>query len=198
MCVPYYGDKVLAWPVGIDTNKWIPFTNEKTFDVLLYDKIRWEHDHFNNILLQPIIKYLESKHLSYSIIKYGSYKQEDFLEKLKVSKAMIFLCEHETQGLAYQQVLACDVPIFAWDRGGYWQDPSYYPDRVMYETVSSVPYWDVKCGMKFKDYVEFESYFNFFFEKVKAKLFSPRKFIMDNLTLEKCAEKYVEIVNFLY
>ena len=35
---------------------------------------------------------------------------------------MVFLCEHENQDIAYQQALACGVPILAWDRGGYWQD----------------------------------------------------------------------------
>ena len=197
MCEPYYGNKVAAWPVGIDTEKWIPSAKEKTIDVLVYDKIRWEHDHYNAILLQPIIDYLEKNKLSYSVIKYGSYKQEDFLERLTLSKSMIFLCEHETQGLAYQQVLACDIPIFAWDRGGFWQDPAYYPEKVKYEPVSSVPYWEEGCGMKFKDYNEFERSFESFFAKVEEGSFSPREYILENLTLEKCAEKYVEIVNTL-
>ncbi len=194
MCVPYYGEKVAAWPVGIDTDKWIPSNEKKTIDVLVYNKIRWKHDHYNEILLQPIIDYLEKNKLSFSIIKYGSYKQEDFLESLKISKSMIFLCEHETQGLAYQQVLACDIPIFAWDRGGYWQDPTYYPERVKYEPVSSVPYWEEGCGIKFRDFDEFEHKFKVFFKQVESNGFSPRKYIMENLTLEKCAEKYLEIV----
>ena len=197
MFVPYYGEKVLSWPVGIDTEKWITSANEKTLDVLVYDKIRWEHDHYNSVLLQPIIDYLEKNKLTYSVIKYGSYKQEVFLERLKVSKSMIFLCEHETQGLAYQQVLSCNVPIFAWERGGYWKDPAYYPDRVKYEPVSSVPYWDERCGMKFKDFEAFENRFDTFFEKVETNTFSPRKYILEKLTLEKCAEKYVEIVKNL-
>ena len=117
------------------------------------------------------------------------------MERLTVSKSMVFLCEHETQGLAYQQVLACDVPIFAWDRGGYWQDPTYYPEKVKYEPVTSVPYWDERCGRTFKDYEAFENSFESFFEGVKAHTFSPRDYISENLTLAKCAEKYLEIVN---
>ena len=35
---------------------------------------------------------------------------------------MIFLVEHETQGIAYQEAMACDVPILAWDQGN-WLDP---------------------------------------------------------------------------
>ncbi|MEQ1895767.1 MAG: hypothetical protein ABL971_00105 [Vicinamibacterales bacterium] len=64
---------------------------------------------------------------------------------------MIFLCEHETQGIAYQQALSSGVPLLAWDRSGNWKDPSYYPEQVRFEPVSSVPYWDERCGMKFAD-----------------------------------------------
>ena len=183
--------------VGIDTEKWMTSGEEKTIDVLVYDKIRWDYDCYNETLLQPIISYLEKNKLSYNIIRYGSYNQEDFLKKLKITKSMIFLCEHETQGLAYQQVLACDIPIFAWERGGYWQDPYYYPERVKYKPVSSVPYWDDRCGSKFKDYEEFEIVFKSFFERVKSHSFSSRDYILENLTLEKCASKYLKIVNSL-
>jgi hypothetical protein len=70
---------------------------------------------------------------------------------------MIFLCEQETQGIAYQQALSMNFPIMAWDRGGFWQDPSYYSHKVKFGTVSSVPYWDERCGLTFP---ETESFHN--------------------------------------
>ena len=197
MCEPYYGERVVAWPVGIDTEKWSPSMNHKTIDVIIYDKIRWEYSHYKKSLLTPIESILEKKGLSYRVIKYGNYKQDDFLKIIATSKSMIFLCEHETQGLAYQQVLACNVPIFAWDRGGYWEDPAYFPNKVKYEPVTSVPYWDERCGMKFIDINDFLSSVDTFFQKVNKNNFSPREYIMENLTLEKCAEKYLEIIKSL-
>ena len=197
MCEPYYGDRVVAWPVGIDTDKWCPSKKNKTVDVLIYDKIRWEYDQYSSSLLTPIIGFLEKNGFSYQNIKYGNYNQDDFFETIALSKAMIFLCEHETQGLAYQQVLACDVPIFAWDRGGFWKDPAYYPNKVKYEPVSSVPYWEERCGMRFRDFSEFESSFNSFFQMVNKNEFSPREYILENLTLENCAEKYIDIIKSL-
>ena len=65
------------------------------------------------------------------------------------ARAMIFLCEHETQGIAYQQALSCGVPILAWDRGGHWQDPACFPPWSMGNPVTSVPYWDERCGRTF-------------------------------------------------
>jgi glycosyltransferase involved in cell wall biosynthesis len=130
-------------------------------------------------------------------MRYGFYRDEEFRAALGQCRAMIFLCEHETQGIAYQQALSCDVPIFAWDRGGYWQDPSYYPDKVKFAPVTSVPYWDDRCGRKFLDAADFAIKWNGFWNDVEAKHFRAREYILENLTLEMCARQYVEVANNL-
>ena len=107
---------------------------------------------------------------------------------------MIFLCEHETQGFAYQQALACGVPVLAWDRGGYWQDPTYYPQHERFGPVSSVPYWDERCGLKFADALEFSNRFEEFWTGVLEQRFQPRDYVVENLTLEKCSRHYLELV----
>ena len=193
MCEPYWGDKVFAWPVGIDTEKWAPRpASEKDIDVLVYDKIRWEHDHFTKILCDPIIQELGRMGLSYKIIRYGSYKDEDFRALLARSRSMIFMCEHETQGIAYQQALSCGVPLLAWDRGGPWKDPSYYPNKVDFGPVSSVPYWDDRCGMRFQDVEGFEDTWARFWSDVLREKFDPRGYIVENLGLELCAQRYLD------
>jgi len=191
MFVPYYGDKVKVWPVGIDTDYWQPFHGEKKFDFLIYDKIRWEHGKYKAELIGPLTKMLDQKNIAYQFIRYGNYDHDELVDKLKNSKAVIFLCEHETQGLAYQQILATGTPILAWDRGGYWQDPYYYPHKVKYQPVSSVPYWDERCGIKFKSINEFEAKVAVFLDSIED--FKPRDYILENLTLEICAEKYLQI-----
>ncbi|WP_316782810.1 hypothetical protein [Pedobacter frigiditerrae] len=189
MCKPYYGDKVMAWPVGIDTKKWSPeIKNDKpTVDFLIYNKIRWE-----NPLFEAVINELTNQGLTYTVISYGHYKHIDLMNELSSTKAVIFLCEHETQGIAYQQILATDTPILAWDEGGYWSDPSFYPHLVKFKPVSSVPYWNDACGIKFKDIDDFTERLKEFVPKLQT--FSPRSYIMKNLTLELCAEKYLSIV----
>ncbi|MBB3057103.1 glycosyltransferase [Mucilaginibacter gotjawali] len=191
MFMPAYGNKVLGWPVGIDTEQWKPYDSVKTFDFLIYYKIRWQHEQMEEELVAPVTKVLDEQKVSYHFIKYGQYTHDELTEKLKVSKAVIFLCEHETQGLAYQQILATNTPILAWDRGGFWQDPHYYPDRVKYQPVSSVPYWDERCGVKFTDANDFKPKLAVFLRKIND--FKPRDYILENLTLEKCAEKYLAI-----
>jgi len=195
MCEPDYGDRVLGWPIGIETEKWIP-TNpvNKTIDILLYDKVRWEHDRCEQELIDPIRSQLARHNLTVAEIRYGSYREEEFHQLLQKSKAMVFLCEHETQGIAYQQALSCGVPILAWDRGGFWQDPSYFPHKVKFKPVSSVPYWDDRCGLKFKDIQEFPAQLDAFLDRLSQQQFSPRDYILENLTLEKSAQQYVDIL----
>jgi hypothetical protein len=191
MCRPLYGEKALSWPVGIDTEKWRPNNAEKEFDFLIYDKIRWEYDKMEKELINPIVKTLNEQNFSYQFIRYGKYTHEELMSKLKNSKAVIFLCEHETQGSAYQQILSTNTPILAWDRGGYWQDPYYYPHKVQYQPVSSVPYWDDRCGIKFAGAADFRDKLSVFLNSTND--FSPRDYILENLTLEICAEKYLQI-----
>jgi glycosyltransferase involved in cell wall biosynthesis len=107
---------------------------------------------------------------------------------------MIFLCEHETQGIAYQQALSCDVPILAWDQGGYWLDPGFFPDKVKFAGVTSVPYWSQQCGIKFEGIADFDERLDEFLAADDSRRFTPREFIVGNLSLEKCAKKYVDFV----
>lgn len=196
MYEPHWNVKVSVWPAGIDTYKWVqePISS-KDIDILIYDKVRWERNHYERELITPIKSHLEKQGLKVEVMRYGFYLEENFKQLLARSKAMIFLCEHETQGFAYLQTLSCGVPILAWDRGGYWQDPSYFPHKVKFAPVSSVPYWDDRCGLKFKDISEFPNRLDEFLDKLNGQQFAPRDYILENLTLEKCAQHYIEILD---
>jgi hypothetical protein len=194
MFEPAYGEAVRALSIGIDTDLWSPSPPEgKDVDVLVYDKVRWEHDKYEKTLIVPVVDCLRRRGLRLEMIRYGSYKEESFRALLGRSRFMVFLCEHETQGFAYQQALACGVPILAWDRGGFWQDPSYYPHKVRFGPVSSVPYWDDRCGRRFADAAEFPARLEEFLEAQSAGKLTCRDYILENLTLERCAREYLEI-----
>lgn len=184
-----------AWPVGIETDLWVPApAAQKTIDVLLYDKVRWDYDRYQAELIEPIRQCLEASGRTVEIIRYGHYKEEDYKAALARCRSMVFLCEHESQGIACQQALSSGVPVFAWDRGGPWQDPKYYPHKVKYEgNVSSVPYFDARCGMTFTDADSFAAGWGRFWSEVDADGFAPRDYVLDHLTLEKGALHYYEI-----
>src|SRR5262249_18727479 len=72
MFEPYYGERVLAWPVGIDTHRWAPAPAEgKDIDVLLYDKIHWHREQFEQDLIAPVKSYLAGRQLRTVTIRYG-------------------------------------------------------------------------------------------------------------------------------
>lgn len=183
-------------PIGIKTNIWCPLLNSSKDLVIVYDKVRWERETYETDLINPIIDHLIAKFGDkVKVLRYGNYKEADFLYLAQHAMFMVFLCEHETQGFAYQQVLSCDVPIFAWDRGGLWKDPFFYPDKVKFEPVSSVPYWDDSCGSKFLNFDGYLRNYERFYESFTSKHFKPREFILKNLAINKCANNFSEIIN---
>lgn len=198
MFEPHWGDKVHAWPVGIDTDGWKPSPEvAKDVDVLVYEKIRFHPARDRAAVRDPILHDLAARGLRVATLVYGHYREPQFRNLLARARAMVFLCEHETQGIALEQALSCDVPVFAWDPGGPWQDTNYYPHRVQFGPVTTVPYWDARCGMTFRDAAEFSATFPSFWSGVLKQEFSPRAYITENLTLEAGARHYVDLVRRL-
>lgn len=185
-----YGDKCVLWHAGISTDEWIDTKeHKKSIDVLIYDKIRWERKKTTPLFLDPVKNYLEERGLSYFVLQYGDITHDMYKDLLNKSKAMVFLCEHETQGMAYQEALASNVPIIAWDHG-WWTDPVWpaYAENPI--PATSVPLFSPDCGEKFKMISEFPKVF----EKFWARLddYKPREFIQRKVSFKKSAEMYCE------
>lgn len=183
-----YGDKCVLWHAGISTDEWIDVKNHrKSIDVLIYDKIRWERNKTTSLLLEPIKKYLNEKDLSYSVLQYGDITHETYKDLLSKSKSMVFLCEHETQGMAYQEALASNVPILAWDHG-WWTDPVWPAFSETPIPATSVPFFSQECGEKFKMISDFPKTFNIFWKKLNA--YTPREYIRKEVSFKKSARLY--------
>jgi hypothetical protein len=86
------------------------------------------------------------------------------------------------------------VPIIAWDRGGEWKDPSMYPERVRFEPVSSVPYWEERCGEKFSGVADFSAALTKFESRRQAGELHPRAYVVENFNLADRAREYVNLV----
>lgn len=184
-----------VWPAGIEMDIWQPpLEKPKSLSLLIYDKVRWRRDEYEFSLIQPIRNQLESLGIKVEYLRYGFYDEDDYRRILQQVSGMVFLCEHETQGFAYLQSLSCDVPILAWDRGGYWQDPSMFPERVKFEPVTSVPYFDQRCGEKFTDMEEFRQKLPLFLENISNSDYRPRQYITENFDLKERAKAYLELL----
>lgn len=195
----YYGDICAVWPSGIDTEFWKPDDNVKTLKdkVLIYNKLRWNKEEMVTCLISPIVDILDKKNIPYVELEYNNYSQVQYFELLKSCLGMIFICEHESQGLAYQECMSMNVPVFAWDNDKIC-DPAYLRLGEGWRKVSSVPYFNETCGMKFKDCLEFELLIDDFLMRSKKLMFQPRDFILKNLSLEKSGERMLRIINEVY
>lgn len=186
---PYCGDKVWAWYAGIDTDAIEDFSaQEKQYDCLIYDKIRWHRDTRVPSVLDKITAHLDGQGRSYKVIRYRTHTHPFYLQSLRESKTMIFVCEHETQGLAYQEALAAGLPVLAWDEGEI-VDPEFKPYHLDGMEVSSVPYFDERCGERFK-IDKFETVFDQFWDK--RDTYQPRAYVKECLSMEVAAKRYLD------
>jgi hypothetical protein len=185
---PYFGDRCAIWPVGIDTEKWRP--GEPKDRILVYDKIRWNRDVVRTALLSRIGESLSRKGLAVETITYGRYTEAEYWELLRRVKGMIFVCEHESQGIAYQECLSCSVPVLAWDQGRYL-DPNRFAWGQPDVPATSVPYFDARCGERFVGVEDFDEKLTTFLEKIDASVYSPRDYVNENLSLQGSAERFL-------
>jgi glycosyltransferase involved in cell wall biosynthesis len=185
-----------TWPAGIDTMEWAPLENKskKNIDFLIYNKIHWQKDEYEISLTGPLKNHLRSKGYSYKEIAYGNYLPAGYKSLLHESKAMIFLSAHESQGIAYQEALSTGVPVLAWDQG-YWLDPVRFEYNRPIVKATSVPFFDERCGNTFVDIEDFKKKIDAFFGSLTEGTFSPREYILENLTIEKSTQQMLDHYN---
>ncbi|MDP3175701.1 MAG: hypothetical protein Q8M88_14810 [Phenylobacterium sp.] len=185
---PLCGDRYREWPVAIDPDAWPDMSaHPKHIDVVVYDKIRWRRDEQVPRVLDPAIRHLEARGLSYVVLRYGDHHQGEFRAAVREARAMLFLCEHETQGIAYQEAMAANVPILAWEEGEV-VDPNIRAFAPPDHRVSAVPYFDERCGSKFR-IGEFAERFDAFW--AARETYRPRDYVLDRLSMHRAAHDYL-------
>jgi hypothetical protein len=182
-------ETLVPWFGGINVADWADVRDaHKEWDFLVYDKIRWNRDRLVPEFQQPLLEKLTSRGLSFKIVRYGCYTLPQYRGLLKRSRAMLFLCEHETQGMAYQEAMASNLPVLAWDQG-YWLDPN----RPLWEEqpvkASSVPYFSESCGERFRDVADFDHALDNFWAGLNR--YEPRAYVAGALSPAASAELYL-------
>jgi glycosyltransferase involved in cell wall biosynthesis len=161
-------------------------------DFLVYDKVRWDHERVHRAMVEPILAELNRRRLSFEVIRYGSYKPEDYMAALDRCRSLLFLCEHETQGLAYQQAMSCGLPVLAWDPGA-WLDPWRFRYGETHVPATSVPFFDERCGVRFTGVPDFTSSLNRHLDNFSS--LAPRNYVLEHLSLAGCARRYLDLLD---
>tara|TARA_Y100000114_G_scaffold36710_1_gene32223 strand:+ start:17857 stop:18681 length:825 start_codon:yes stop_codon:yes gene_type:complete len=165
--------ELYTWAVGIDTDKFSPSDTTKTNDCIIYFKNGNLNDYVD------VTKKLKSRNLSYEELRYGDYDEKDLIELAQRSKFVVTLTSTESQGIAYQELLSMNLPCYVFERD-MWRDRPGFSCPA-----SSAPYFDSRCGIKCKDVSFLDTFIN------DLEKYAPRDYILDNLTLEKCASEYL-------
>lgn len=167
------------WAAGVDMEFWRPSHHiVRDRRILIYQKNAPEE------VMTGCRRVIENAGFKVVTLKYGEYSAVDFLEKLRKCEAAIFLSPSESQGIALAEAWAVDVPTMVWNPG--WL--TYGSKRIK---CSSAPYLTRETGLFFN---RVENFKKIFFEwQNHKKGFSPRKWVIDNMTDEICAMKLLKL-----
>ena len=173
-------------PFGVDTNQ---FNQSKPIEqrnkVFIYHKRRRPEE------LHAVVKLLQKYNVQYEIFDYDHrYDENKYLNYLHESKFGIWVDAHESQGFALQEALACNVPLLVWNVTSMNQE---YGSRYSNIPGTTIPYWDERCGEFFYNANELEEKFKSFVSKLDQ--YKPRDFIVENLSIEKCEDKLLEVID---
>lgn len=177
--------KIKPLPFGVDTNK---FNNNKPIternQVFIYFKSR------NPIFLNIMELFLKSKDINYKIFNYKiKYDENTYIEYLKNSKYGIWIGRHESQGFALEEALSMNVPLLVWNVKSMNEEHGYNYDNI---PATTIPYWDERCGEFFYNIKALDIVFNLFISRIET--YKPREYILENLSMEKCEQKLIDII----
>ena len=177
-----------AWPVGIDTEQFQPSTlpaNKRK--ILVYHKQRDSQE------LAAIIKILHERDLAYNLVIYGQYTETEYKSILDHTSMILWHGSHESQGIALQEALACNIPIMVINATSVLQYAmkEEFPAIVHNIPVTSAPYFDQSCGIIINTLNDINDALTEISDNLST--YSPREFVLKNLSLEKQAIEFVKL-----
>lgn len=166
--------KIYIWAAGVDIPE--ESGSAKEFDFLIFNKLD------DAPLAREIKVYLNKEHKRYCEVIYGKFTHEEYFKLIEKSKAVIYLSESESQGLAMFEAWARNAPTLVWERGFL----EYGKHR--WEGNTATPYLSEQTGMKFRGMEDFKKILPGF----TAGKFSPREWVKHNGANKIAAQKYLE------
>lgn len=136
---------------------------------------------------------LEEKALKYHVFRYGSYNEEDYKNCLLMSKFMLVLDGHESQGFALEEAMSCNTPLLVVDATSMYDETNdgvyehLKPKKLL---ATSVPYWSEECGIKITNPVQLSDSIDNMMANYKQ--YTPRNYILNTLSDKVCMERILD------
>lgn len=175
------GKILKVWPAGVEDKG---ILREKEGHCLVYKKTVPES------LFQAVIATLAREKIKFRVIEYGKFTPEEYFSLLCGASFMVYLTEHESQGIALNEAWMGDVPTLVWNSGGF-----KYADREWKSEKISAPWLTDMAGMVFTRAEDFNLRLKEFLSRLET--YKPRDYSLANFTDKKSAQRYLEIINGL-
>lgn len=177
------GKKISVWASGVETDRFNDNGKKIQYDCFIYYKDVTRQVSEND--LKQLQIFLARKKLSVKVLRYGQYTEPELIEACKTCRFGIMLTGTESQGIALLEILSMGTPLYVLDITQYRHRKTGY----IFNGASSAPFFcDNRCGIKHKDITYIDVFLN------NIPTYSPREYVVENFTLEKCAQRYYDII----
>lgn len=175
---PELGGRVISWPAGVDTAYWRPGSGESQERCLIYEKQIVGRERVGPV--SDYARVIEKRGYQTSLLQYGTYMPNDYLQTLRRSCALIGFVVNETQGIAWAEAWSANVPTLLWNQAFVTFKGRAYP-------ASTAPYLTSHTGLFFRSLAEFDTVFEHWLNN--RDQFHPRQWVIENMSDEVCARR---------
>jgi hypothetical protein len=175
-------------PFSVDTDMFRPEPSvPKEYDCFVYSKRR------HPSIVRAVLDQLEARKLRYTVITYGSYKEEDYIRIVRSSKFGVWVGCNESQGYALEEALSINCPLVVLDATTMFDEVDngrevYSHLRGKLELKSTtIPYWSDACGIRIERSEELPEAL----DTITTRTFSPRDYIVNTLSHERCLLRFL-------
>lgn len=163
----------LNWPVAV----YAPELEQKEaeIDCLVYFKNRSRQD------LSVVLNHLHQRGLTFTILEYGNYHPDHFKLALSSVRFCVIMDNTESQGIATQEMMAANKPLFVLDQPVWDHMGEEYA-----VPATSVPYWSDECGEKITNLDQIEEAFSTFYSNLDN--YTPKNLVERELSAQKTVQ----------
>ncbi len=180
--LPTLATRCIPWAAGVDLGFWHRKALEAREHVIIY----WKQNKGPTIPLEPFRAELERRGYKVYVLTYGSYTAEHYKNILQKAKFMVGFTRDETQGIAFAEAWASDVPTFIWRNS----EPTYL--GVAYRG-NTAPYLSGATGSFFSNIDDFNGLLSRW-ESADFD-FKPRQWCHENMSDEVSAQNLLAIAH---
>ena len=173
--------RIFSWPAGVDTNYWMPSGTVRGNRILIFEK----QGPGPVGAVEPYADYLRSLGWPVDILRYGTFRHHQYRDFLHQCCLIVGFAASESQGIAWAEAWAADVPTLVWRNTS-----NIYRGRRY--RCSTAPYLCDQNGLFFDNLEHFKEVFAYW-ESHRAQ-FTPRAWTLANMSDEVCARKFFETI----